>query len=84
MTSRYKRLTSIMLSKRAVDLQVPFSVIPRRLAHPLPPSPCTRRVPCPQLANAAQAVGVRLMIDAEQTYFQEAIDNIVTDLQVQS
>ncbi len=32
------------------------------------------------LATLAQSLGVRLMIDAEHTYFQPAIDNITVDL----
>ncbi|KAI9020605.1 proline dehydrogenase [Hyaloraphidium curvatum] len=33
-----------------------------------------------RLASLAQQLGVRLMIDAEHTYFQPAIDNITVDL----
>jgi proline dehydrogenase len=33
------------------------------------------------LAQLASDLGVRLMIDAEHTYFQPAIDNITTDLE---
>ena len=34
-----------------------------------------------QLARRAKTLGVRMMIDAEQTYFQSAIDNIVLEMQ---
>ena len=36
---------------------------------------------CRAVVQEASKLGVRLMIDAEQTYFQVAIDNVVFNLQ---